>query len=191
MDYKALMLKKLRSYPRRVSHTLNVLERALELGKIYNASLEVLETAALLHDVTKYYTKEEHLSLIKDESLIKDYDESLHHSISAYYLAKEIGVTNIKILEAIRYHIWGKINMSIETMILVVSDYTEKDRSFKEAKIAYELAKEDLIKSYLYVMEETIKYLIKNNISPHKEQIKVYNYYKEKYKGEINARENS
>lgn len=184
MDYKALMLKKLRSYPKRVTHTLNVLERALELGLIYHASLEVLEVAALLHDITKYYTKEEHLSLIKDEKLISDYDESLHHSISAYYFAKEIGVTDFKILEAIRYHIWGKIDMNLETMILVVSDYTEKDRKFEEAKTAYKLAKEDLVKGYLYIMEETMKYLTKNNISPHKEQIKVYNYYKDKYKGD-------
>ncbi len=191
MDYKALMLKKLRSYPKRINHTLNVLERALELGKLYNASLEVLEVASLLHDITKYYTKEEHLNLVKDESLLECYDESLHHSISAYYYAKEIGIKDVKILEAIRYHIWGKVEMNIETMILVVSDYTEKDRKFKEAKNAYKLAKEDLVKGYLYIMEKTMEYLIKNNINPHKEQIKVYNYYKEKYKGEIDARKNS
>ena len=115
----------------------------------------------------------------------------MHHSISAYYYAKEIGIKDAKILEAIRYHIWGKVEMNLETMILVVSDYTEKDRKFKEAKTAYKIAKEDIVKGYLYIMEKTMEYLIKNNINPHKEQIKVYNYYKEKCKGEIDARKNS
>lgn len=178
MAYKALMLKELKGHDKRISHTLNVVERALELGEMYHANLPALEVAALLHDITKYYTKEAHLSLIKDIDLVRDYHVDLYHPISAYYYAKNLGINDETILEAIKYHMWGKIDMRLETMILVVSDYCEPSRTFKTAQDVYDLAKTDLIQAYLLAVKSTINHLIEDNKTPHPDQIKVYNYYK-------------
>lgn len=181
MDYEHVMRTRLKEHPSRIKHTLNVLEVAMELGKIYQADLTVLKIAALLHDVTKYDTKEAHLQLIQDKDLVKGYPLPLYHPLSAYYYAKSIGIEDEGVLEAIKYHMWGKINMKLETMILVVSDYCEPGRTFKTAKTVYTLAKTDLLAAYLLATESTIHHLLKNNKTPHQEQINVYQY----YKGEI------
>lgn len=182
MDYKTIMQQALKDHPKRIEHTLNVLDRALELGKLYDADLEVLEVAALLHDITKYYTKAEHLKLIKED--VSDYKTPLLHPISAYYFAQSLNIKDAGILEAIKYHMWGKIDMRLETMILVVSDYCEPQRTFKQAKQVYELAKTNLLESYLLSIKSTIDHLVNHNKTPHKEQLIVYNY----YKGEVDAR---
>ncbi|MFA5719629.1 MAG: bis(5'-nucleosyl)-tetraphosphatase (symmetrical) YqeK [Acholeplasmataceae bacterium] len=187
MDYKHLMKTVLKSHPSRITHTLNVLEVAKELGQIYQANLQTLETAALLHDITKYYKKEQHLTLIPDHQLIKDLKLPLYHPISANYYAKSLGIEDEGVLEAIKYHMWGKIDMKLETMILVVSDYCEPSRTFKQAKDVYKLAKENLLDAYLLAIESTINHLIKTNKTPHNNQLEVYHY----YKGEAYARKNN
>lgn len=178
MDYEILMKTVLKDHPKRIEHILGVKERALELGQIYQADLEVLTIAALFHDITKYYSLEEHCDLIKDKAVILNQEEFMLHAQSASYYALQFGIQNEKILEAIRYHIWGKEEMSLETMIIVVSDYCEKSREFTAAKEVYALSKINLKESYLLFLKESMKYLKSQGISPHKEQIRLYNYYK-------------
>lgn len=178
MDYKEYMQDYLKGDNKRINHILNVRKRALELGKIYNADLDVLDTAAILHDLTKNKSKEFHLTKIKDINFINSTPEQLWHAKSAMVVAKELGVTNDNILEAIEYHIYGKINMSIETLILVIADYTEEGRTHKYAKEVYEIALEDLNKAYLLMTEKTIIHLKQMNQPIANEQFEVYNYIK-------------
>ncbi len=174
------MKASLKGHPERIKHTLGVRNRALELGKLYHANLEVLDIASLLHDITKYWTDSKQVEYINDATIIDNIHPAMYHSVSAYLYAKSLGVTNPLILEAIRYHMWGKIDMSLETMILSVSDYCEENRTHEPAKKVYELALKDLTHAYLYMVESTIQYLKNENIEPHIDQIKTYNYYLKK-----------
>lgn len=180
MDYEVLMKESLKGHPERIKHTLGVRDRALELGKLYHANLEVLNIASLLHDITKYWTDSKQIEYINDVTIIDNIHPAMYHSVSAYFYAKSLGITNPLILEAIRYHMWGKIDMSLETMILSVSDYCEENRTHEPAKKVYELALKDLTRAYLYMVESTIQYLMNENIEPHIDQINTYNYYLKK-----------
>lgn len=186
MDYKVIMENALKGYPNRIKHTLGVRDRALELGKIYDADLEVLEVASYLHDITKYWKAEAHIKLINNPSITNNLHEHMYHPISATLYAKSIGVTNPVILEAIQFHMWGKMDMALETMILCVSDYCEKNRTFKDSKTVYQMALTDLNKAYLHMLESTIKYLKKEQITPNQDQIDTYNYYLKKENEKIN-----
>jgi len=180
MDYKILMENALKGHPNRIKHTLGVKERALELGKIYAADLEVLEVASYLHDITKYWKTEDHLKLINNSFITDNIHEQMYHPISATIYAKSIGVSNPVTLEAIQYHMWGKIDMALETMILCVSDYCEKNRTFNDAKVVYQMALTDLNEAYIHMLESTIKHLKEEHITPHQDQIDTYNYYLKK-----------
>ena len=68
MDYEKVMLTYLKADKKRIAHTYGVKQRALELGKKYQADLEVLKSC-LLHDITKLLTLKEHQKLINDDLL--------------------------------------------------------------------------------------------------------------------------
>lgn len=178
MDYKELVKKKFKNHPDRLKHTMGVLKRSLELGKIYNADLKVLEVSSLLHDITKYESFEFHKKHIKDSNIIKQYPGPMLHAFSASEYVKELNVTDEKIIDAIKYHIFGKIDMSPEIMILVVSDFSEENRTHKEAKEVYKLSLTNLKEAYLLAMESTIKYLKNKGIKPLDKQLETYYYYK-------------
>lgn len=179
MDYKKIIIEKFKDYPLRLNHTLGVLKRAIELGKIYNANLKVLEVASLFHDYTKYESLEYHHKMINDENIINTYPEEMLHAFSAAEYVKQLNINDKRIIEAIKYHIFGKIDMSLEVMILVVSDFSEENRTHEEAKEVYELSLKDLKKAYLLTMKSTLKHLNKQGIKPLDIQIETYNYYKE------------
>lgn len=180
MDYEKLLEAELAGFDSRLKHTKGVRDRALELGTLYKADLEALEVASLLHDITKCYSVDEHIKLIKDHKRLNILSPVMYHAESAYEYAKSKGISDPRTLEAIRYHMWGKEDMYLETMILCVADYCEPNRHFKEAEDVYQLALKDIKEAYLKALESTMNHLIKNNKTPHDEQVRVYLYYKER-----------
>jgi len=180
MDYENYVKTKLSDHPNRLKHTLGVYKRAIELGVLYNADLEVLKTASLLHDITKHESDEYHKKTINDLNILLKYPKPMWHAFSAAKLAENLNIKNKKIIEAIKYHVFGKIDMNLETMILCVSDFSEENRTFKAAKEVHLLAQSNLTDAYLLAVKSTIDYLKKNKIEPITEQIETYLYYKER-----------
>lgn len=180
MDYENYVKIKLNDHPNRLKHTLSVYKRAIELGVLYNADIEVLKIASLLHDITKHENDDYHKKLINDSDILLKYPKPMWHAFSAAKLAENLNVKNKKIIEAIKYHVFGKIEMNLETMILCVSDFSEETRTFKESKEVYLIAQSNLTDAYLLALESTINHLKKNKIDPIAEQIETYLYYKER-----------
>lgn len=179
MDYEKIVQKRLKDHPKRLKHTYGVVKRALELGKIYKADLRVLEIAALFHDITKHETDAYHQSFIKEETILS-YPKPMWHAFSAAELAKNFGIDDERIIEAIKYHVFGKIKMRLETLIIVVSDFCEEGRTFPLAKKIYEVALVDLEKAYLMSLESQIAHLEEKGLTPINIQKETYLYYKKK-----------
>lgn len=182
MDLLALVQEKFKNNPHRLNHILGVYERAIELQAIYGGDLEAIKTAALLHDLHKFEPIDVQLSYIKDEALKKKYTDTpvMYHGLSAAFYAKDyLNITDPIVFEAISYHIWGKIGMRLETMLLVVADFTEKNRTIEASPIVYEIAKKNLKEAYVLSLEFTSAYLSKQGIMPHEEQLAAIEHYKE------------
>lgn len=134
--------------PNRLKHVLGVRDTAVELGKMYNADIKKLEVAALLHDITKYYSKEKNIELIEkyftnSEEIIKEFNEHILHAFTAYLVAKEVyKIVDEDVLSSIKNHTIGKSDMSIYEKIIFISDYIEPNRTYesciKVRKIAFE-----------------------------------------------------
>lgn len=182
MDFERILLEKLGDHKDRIRHVKGVYERALELGLIHGGDPFVLKQAALLHDLCKYDTIESQVEMIDDLELVKKYQDTkvVYHALAAAaYVKKVLGINDPKVIEAIQYHMWGKPDMNLETMIIVVSDYSEPNRHFKEAKIVYECALKNLKEAYLLSLQFTVEHLLKDNVTPHIEQLECIEYYKE------------
>lgn len=151
----------------RYIHSLGVMEMAEELATIYNVDVESTRLAGLLHDIAKEMTEEESLKYVAENSIAIDDIEKinvsiLHGKIGADIAKKKYGV-NEQIQKAIQYHTETNPNMDTLAKIIYVSDKIEKNRKSEKFDLEYErnLAKEDIDAAVLFIINASIKKVIK------------------------------
>jgi|AntRauTorckE6833_2_1112554.scaffolds.fasta_scaffold00567_12 predicted HD superfamily hydrolase involved in NAD metabolism len=132
----------------RLKHIYGVRSTAVILAHQHGISMENVEIAALLHDITKHYSEEEHKEVITNhygEDILKIYSEPLWHSFSAAALAKDYyGVKNPDIIKAVENHTIGRADMSILEKILFIADYIEPNRPYENSKEVFKIAFDNL-----------------------------------------------
>lgn len=163
-DYVALAKKSLSK--KRFEHTLAVAKLSKELGEHYGLETDLLETAAILHDITKEQDKSLQLQLIQNTDIIKCDIETLspniYHSITAYIYAKDcLNITEDEILNSILNHTTGAKKMSLYEKIIFVADAVSYDRTYPDAERLRKMSFSDLDKTMLEILEFTITGLIK------------------------------
>lgn len=139
------MLKKLRKQvgcemgEKRYFHTLEVEKMAARLGKIYIPNkVDTLRAAALLHDITKERSAEEHIAICEgaglEVSIAERKSPKMFHSKTAALVIPEKypEFATSEIISAVRYHTTGKANMSIEEKIIYLADYIDMSRNFED-----------------------------------------------------------
>ena len=154
---------------KRYIHSIGVMEMSEELAKIYNVDIETAKIAGLLHDIAKEMPKEEILKYVEENNIIITEVESintgiLHGKIGADIAKKKYNV-NEQIQKAIKYHTTTNPNMDTLAKIVYVADKIELNRKSENFDIELErkLAKENLDKALLVILDNTTKYLIDNN----------------------------
>jgi predicted HD superfamily hydrolase involved in NAD metabolism len=175
----ALKLVKDQITEHRYQHTLGVVETAVRLAEQYGADKEKAEIAAAFHDYAKFRPKEEMREIIINQNMPKDlldYNTELWHApVGAFLVEKEAGVTDIEILDAIRYHTSGRPNMTLLDKIIYLADYIEPGRHFPGVEEVRELAKEDLNKALIRSIQNTIIFLMKKNQPIYPDTFLTYN----------------
>ncbi|MEC9484910.1 MAG: bis(5'-nucleosyl)-tetraphosphatase (symmetrical) YqeK [Candidatus Izemoplasma sp.] len=147
----------------RLKHVYGVVETALYYAKQFNVDERKITIASLLHDCTKYLSKDEHIDYIKkgfdnSEWIIESFNENLYHAYSAAaYATITYGITDQDILMAIMHHTVGRPNMSDIEAILFVSDYIEPSREYESCKQVREIAKDNFTKAIYTIMDNSIK----------------------------------
>ncbi len=124
---------------KRYNHIIMVEQMAILLGNIYAPDkIKDLRAAALLHDITKEYSDNQHHRLFKDfDYKIDDvclYAPKCCHSISAYLLIPVMysDLANETVLKCVRYHTTGKADMTIAEKIIYLADYIDLSRTFPD-----------------------------------------------------------
>lgn len=154
--------------PHRLQHVFGVCETAKKLGKMHQVDLEKLEIAALLHDITKYYTTEENIKMIQkyyanSEEILEEFNIHILHAFSARVVAREkYHVTDSDILDAIENHTIGRANMSIYEKIIFISDYIEPNRTYESCVKTREIAFDNLDLAVYTAINDSIIFYEKN-----------------------------
>ena len=158
---------------KRMKHILGVVEAAEELAILYGVDIEKARYAALLHDCCKEYplTKQRRLAredyarqgLPVDEELLS-YDALLHGLAGAVESMDEYGVDDPEVLEAIRVHTTGKVDMSTLDKIIFIADYIEVGRDFPGVNKLRKLAKENLDVAMLASYDASILHLLEEGL---------------------------
>ena len=151
---------------KRYIHSIGVMEMAMELAQIYNIDIETAQIAGLLHDNAKEMTDDEMLQYAKENNIqISETEKNsvklLHGKIGTDIAKKKYGVSE-EIAKAIEYHTTTNPNMDTLAKIIYVSDKIELNRKTEKYDIEAErkLAKEDLDKAMLLIINDVTKYLI-------------------------------
>ncbi|MDO9630130.1 MAG: bis(5'-nucleosyl)-tetraphosphatase (symmetrical) YqeK [Acholeplasmataceae bacterium] len=179
--------EKLSGHQKRLTHVFGVYETAVKLAEIHHVNIEKVSIAALFHDFAKYDEIEDQV-MHMDLKTIKQYAEYpvIYHAMAAAIaLEHEFHVRDQEILNGIRYHVWGRPNMSDLEKIIFISDSCEPNRNFSDSEMIFEMATKDLNQATEYCMKISIDHVIAKGINPSPEQMESYHYYKEVNRGEI------
>lgn len=154
---------------RRYEHSIGVMEMAGELAKIYNFDIETAELAGLLHDNAKEMSKDDMLKYVEENNIkINEFEKNnvkiLHGKIGADIAKKKYDVSE-QVQKAIQYHTTTNPDMDILAKIVYVSDKIELTRKSDSYDIEEErnLAKQDLNKALILIIDNTTKHLIESN----------------------------
>lgn len=149
----------------RLEHTLGVVEAAQGLARRYGADLHEARLAALLHDCAREMDGPTLLSLMTqygipltaEDKIIPDI---LHGQVGARLAAKDYGVNNQAVLQAIERHTVGHPSMFLLDKIIFLADMIEVGRDFPGVEKLRQLAEEDLDKAVLASFDSTIAYVV-------------------------------
>ncbi len=164
----------------RYQHTLGVVKAACNLANHYGLSIEKARIAALLHDYAKELTEEELKSYIRshnlevDQSLLETY-QLLHGIVGAHMAKIEFQIEDEDILQAIKYHTTGRLDMRPLEKIIYLSDFIEENREFPGVNSLRELAYKDLDCGLLQGFNNTIKFLLKTDKVLHSNTVEARN----------------
>ena len=124
---------------KRYFHTLEVEKMAARLGDIYAPEqISMLRAAALLHDVTKERTTDEHIAICEDAGLVlTDADRKapkmFHAKTAALVIPQKYPeFATPEIVSAVRYHTTGRADMTIAEKIIYLADYIDMSRKFED-----------------------------------------------------------
>lgn len=122
---------------KRYKHTLGVEKMARALGEILIPDkIDELSAAALLHDIAKEMTCEDHLRLISESCISYSEDDlatipALHSFAAAPLVQRDFPEYATKdVLSAVTNHTLGVRNMTIFDEIIFISDYAEEGRTY-------------------------------------------------------------
>jgi len=164
---------------KRFKHVLRVEETAVALAEKYNADVEKVSLAAILHDMAKELPDEEMRDVIISENLdleLLQFGSAIWHGpVGAVLAHRRFDIENEEILEAITAHTIGAPAMSLLAQIIYVADYIEPGREFDGIEKARELADQSLTKAVKYEVQETIKHLVHQKKKIYPKAIDTYN----------------
>ena len=171
---------------KRYIHCKNVMKRAVELAKIYGIDENKAMLAGFAHDISKEMPKDEMFKYIEEHNIkIDEFERKnpglLHGKIAAVFCKEKYGFTE-DMQKALEYHTTGEPDMDDLAKIVFIADKTEVGRKNNDWEKIREKEKEGLDALLLFIIDESICYVIKKEKQIRVDTILTRNYLLEKMK---------
>lgn len=172
---------------KRIAHVAGCEGEAVLLAMRYGADADTAAEAAILHDITKKLSYEEHLQLCEKYGIICDKsqleNEKLLHAITGAALARDLFGVSDEVYSAIRYHTTGRPAMTLPEKIIYLADYIEPTRDFEGVELLRELAYEDLDKTMLTALLMSLQEVRSYGVEPHEDTQNAYDWFENQFGG--------
>lgn len=168
--YKEELLKKYQEAGdekafKRYLHSLSVGKKAIEIAKTFNFDLDLkkLEIAGILHDYAKYEPLSRYEEIVfkynLDPDLLNLNYKLLHSVLGDYIVREDLDINDLEILNAIKYHTLGSLEMDKYAEVIYVADLSENLR----IKPGFDKIKYYSKTNFKKAIIEKIEYSLKNN----------------------------
>ena len=125
--------------PKRYRHTVEVERMAERLGALYAPDqIPLLRAAALLHDITKEFSLQTQLQILKKFDIITYYSDeispkTLHARTAACLIPEQYpAFADPAVIGAVRWHTTGRAGMTACEKIIYLADYIDMSRTFPD-----------------------------------------------------------
>ena len=165
----------------RYNHSIGVMNKAIELAKIYGEDEDKAALAGLTHDIAKEISNEEAFEIAKKNNIVFDEIQKrntrLLHGIIGAIIVKEKYGFDEQIQNAIKYHTEAYYNMDMLAKIIYVADKIEETRKpFERLEIWRETAKTDIDQAIILIINFVTERIIEENGLIHPAMIETRNY---------------
>lgn len=176
--------------PERLAHSIGTHEKAIELAEKFKLSPTEQGQAAvasLLHDAAKLFSTQDLLAYCQRHNIaLHPEDEmtpqTIHPFVGADLVQRELGINDIEILNAIRFHTTGRPAMSAVEKIVYIADKIEgntRNPLFSQ-KVTANLdatRPESLDVTMLYLLDSTLGFLMDKRQWIHSRTLEARNFY--------------
>lgn len=162
IDLKEMLSEK------RYNHSIGVMNKAVELAKIYGVDEDKVALAGLTHDIAKEISDEEAFKIAEKNNIvidnfIKANPKLIHGKIGAILAKQKYGLDE-QIQKAIEFHTEGTPDMDLFGKIIYVADKIEETRTKpEEIKHWRIIAKRDIDEAVIQIINFNIIKLIEGN----------------------------
>ena len=175
---------KTRISEKRLYHSKCVMNSCIELARIYGEDEEKLALVGIAHDNAREMTDDELVNYCNVNNIEIDEDEKtnpvlLHAKVGANIAKVEFGFSE-NMANAIKYHTVGNVPMDRISEILFISDSISEDRKYDGVDKLRELAKKDIDKTILEIIDYTIELIKSRNKTISENTLKLRKYYSDK-----------
>ncbi len=158
--------------PKRFKHSVETAHLSRKLAILYGADPIKAEFAGLCHDFAKELKSKKMVEYIEDFGIYKDpsivaIPNLAHGEVGAEILKKTFKITDDEILDPIRWHTYGHIDMSLLSKIIYIADVIEQSRTFEGVEVIRKLAFQNLDKAILVFDNQCSVNLANRKMSMH------------------------
>ncbi len=175
--YESLLRRRLT--PKRFYHSQCVAKEAAALAIRFGGDERKAYTAGLLHDIAKDMPGDEQLQTLQKFAIILDSTEKvspkLWHAMAGACIVQELGINDVEIINAIRYHTTAREGMTLLERIIYLADYISFDRDFDDAAAIRERLRLGLDSAMMCALALSVKGLAKKELPIHIDTIRAYN----------------
>lgn len=173
---------------KRYEHSLGVCEEAVRMAKLFGADKDKAYIAGLLHDCAKCLTKEETEKIIDKYNIHLDImtekcEPVMHAPLGAVVAEHEYVITDVEILDAIRYHTVAREHMTLLDKIVYVADMTEPLRNYPGVDELRKASKRNIDEAYRMAVKFSLLHNIEKGSVIHPNTLEAWNEICEGSKG--------
>ena len=167
---------------KRFNHSINVAKAAKWLAYKYGANEDKAVIAGVLHDITKEWKTTQHWQFLHKYNIgISKYEyasKKLYHSITgSCYCKVFLRITDLEILNAIRFHTTARPHMTLLEKVIYIADFISDDRHFEGVQRLRSLASMNLDTAVFEGLSVTINELASEGSLIHPNTLNAYNEY--------------
>lgn len=161
-------------------HSINVMDEAAKLARVYNCNVEQAIYSGLLHDCAKGFDGRELMDYCRRYNIQIDdvcglEPKLLHGPVGALFASLYYGIKDKNIAEAIRTHTIGEANMTLLQKIIFLADIIEPERNFEGVEQLRDEAYRNIDNALLLAAELSIRSVLDRGLLLHPKTVEMRN----------------